>query len=736
MPRASCATSEVQRNAAEGRAITGNGAPANAGLRALDPVKPLYMLPNDPLGEEVLIPAFGQAERVDCMVGFFSSAVLASLAPGLATYLAESKRSLRLVVSPVLRAEDHAAIEEGLKAREEAAASLLEEVLVTEDLLQQYTLRCLAWLVRDHRLDIRVALMKDAIFHPKVWLFRSGDDVVAVHGSSNATLRGLTRNIEQMTVSKSWQDATQRYLADRLSLEFSDYWHGHSDNCVVVPLPEATKRKLLATYGSGPTPTEAELRRLYRRALGREEPDPATVFDGFEKPSFHVPAWMHYEDGPFAHQGKAVAAWCDAGYRGVLEMATGSGKTFTSLIAAHRLYEQRRPLLILVATPRIPLVQQWCGEVEVFGLRPQSFAANAGARGRARHLQRLKRRVHMGSLDVHLLVVSHDTLCLPDFLEKIEGFPCERLLIADEVHNLGRKQFRDTPPVFFEHRLGLSATPIRQYDEEGSEAIADFFGPVVFRFGLEEAIGQCLVPYDYYVHPVGLTDEEMETWHELTERIRARSARLGEAARDDEQLLHLRLLRRRVLETPAAKLEKLRELLDAAGPHTLRHTLIYTSGKNPEQLDGANAILTECGVAFRQVTAEETGRRGLTQGILGSFAAGDIGVLTAKLVMDEGVNIPQIRRAYFLASTTVERQWVQRRGRLLRKCDEIGKTHAEIHDFIALPPTVGRALDQDAKDVVTAELDRARAFAGLSSNYGREDGAIALIDSMVRIAYI
>ena len=244
------------------------------------------------------------------------------------------------------------------------------------------------------------------------------------------------------------------------------------------------------------------------------------------------------------------------------------------------------------------------------------------------------------------------------------------------------------------------------------------------------------MPYDYYVHPVDLSEQEMEKWRELTKRIRERSARLGEASRDDEQLLRLKVFRRRILETAVAKLEKLGTLLDTATPLTLRHTLIYTSGKNPEQLAATNAILMKRGIAFRQVTAEESGHRSLTHRILESFTAGEIAVLTAKLVMDEGVNIPQIRRAYFLASTTVERQWIQRRGRLLRKCDEIGKTHAEIHDFIALPPTVRGTVEQDTKDVIASELDRARAFAGLSRNYGREDGAIALIDSMVRTAYI
>ena len=233
------------------------------------------MLPADPLAEEVLIPGFRVAGKVDCMVGFFSSEVLVSLAPGLATYIADSQNSFRLVVSPLLRAEDQAAIEDGLKSAEEVADRILEELIVTEDRLQRHTLKCLSWLLRERRIEIKVALMKDALFHPKVWLFEAHDDVIAAHGSSNVTYAGIHKNIEQIAVSRSWQDPNQRYITDKLRYEFGRLWENRDDSCVVIGLPDAVRHHLLRTYSSDGPPTEDELRALYDCATGfAEEPDP------------------------------------------------------------------------------------------------------------------------------------------------------------------------------------------------------------------------------------------------------------------------------------------------------------------------------------------------------------------------------------------------------------------------------------------------------------------------------
>lgn len=706
-----------------------------AALRSLKDIRPLYFLPQDPLAEEVLIPGFQTAAKVDCMVGFFSSEVLASLAPGLATYISRSQDSFRLIISPLLRPEDLAAIEEGVRSAESVARDILESMVVTEDLLQQHTLKCLSYLLRTGRMEIQVALMKDALFHPKVWLFHAGEDVMAAHGSSNVTYAGIKKNIEQIAVSKSWEDPNQRYITEKLGYQFRRLWENKDDSCIVVPLPQAVKDKVLRTYGSDAPPTEADLRALYGRASGlSEDQDPYEV-PPLPSAVFSIPPGLRFDDGPFAHQGKAVAAWCEAGFRGVLEMATGSGKTITSMISAYRLFEIHKPLLIVVAAPYVPLVEQWCDEIEPFGLKPTNLTTVGGAQKRANELQRIKRRLRTGLSEAEAIVVSHDTLCTQAFHDAIASFDCAKLLIADEAHNLGSPSFINSPPEFFEYRLALSATPIRQYDQEGTDALFAFFGPVVFQFTLEEAIGRCLVEYDYFIHPVYLSSLEMDQWYELTDKIKQNAWR-DKDGKPDEFLAKLLRDRRALLETAESKLSTLSALLAKEDLNGLRHTLIYATDKVPAQLDAVNLLLREKGVLFHQLTAEETASREQTKRIIRSFQDGEIQVLTAKRVLDEGVNIPQICKAYILASTTVERQWIQRRGRLLRTCKAIGKTYSTIHDFVALPPNSDEELDADARSLVRSELRRAQEFAKLARNAGRPDGPLAVLDKLVDAAFL
>ena len=699
-------------------------------LQNLKGVRPLYFLPNDPLADEVLIPGFQAAASVDCMVGFFSSEVLASLAPGLATYISSSQNSFRLIVSPLLRPDDKEAIENGLKSEAEIADEILEELIVTEDLLQRHTLKCLSWLIREGRIEIKTALMKDALFHPKVWLFKGNKNILAAHGSSNMTYSGIRKNIEQVAISKSWEDSIQLYTANKFAEQFHELWEDKEDNCTVIPMSRAIQQRIVRSYSSNTPPGEEELRALYKGAVGiSEEPEPYEILPPVVTNSFAIPEELRFEDGPFEHQGKAVTAWCEARYRGILEMATGSGKTITSMICAYHLYELHKPLLIVVSAPYIPLIQQWCDEIELFGLSPVNMTTTVGRRGRAISLNRIKRRLQNGKSEVEVVVVSHRTLCDSNFIDELEKFNCPRLLIADEAHNLGSEGFISNPPNFFEYKLGLSATPVRQYDEEGTTALFDFFGSVVFQFSLQEAIGHCLVEYDYHLHPVKLTDDEMDKWYDLTAKIKANSWR-QENSKPDEYLAKLLRDRRALLETARNKITALKNALNSEKIRELRHTLIYASDKDPEQLKEVNALLKDQGVLFHQLTYEETGNQEETARIIRSFREGTLRILTAKRVLDEGVNIPEIQKAFILASTTVERQWVQRRGRLLRTCRETGKTHSEIHDFIALPPDL-EILDDEAKTLIRTELLRAQEFASLARNAGRVDGPLEMIYKLV-----
>ena len=705
-------------------------------LRTIPDIRPLYILPKDPLIDDVLIPCFQSATYVDCMMGFFSSEILVSIAPGLATFINCSDESLRLIISPLLRTEDKEAIEDSIVPSEDIATAALKDFVVTENSIAQHTLKCLSWLLRHGRVEIKIAMMKDALFHPKVWLFREDEDVIAAHGSSNMTYAGIQKNIEQISISKSWEEYTQHYTTERLCEQFREFWADENEACTIVSMPQAIKENLLKTYNLDIPPTEDDFHMLYKQVTDAIEESPATYdFGKSSRPSFTIPSELRFEDGPFEHQGKAITAWCEAGYHGVLEMATGSGKTITAMICAHRLYEVEKPLLIVVAAPYIPLIQQWCDEISPFGLKAVNLTEAKGAKKRAVELNKLEKRIRFGISDIEIVVVSHRTLCNSEFKDELKKFDCKTLLIADEVHNLGSEGFITDPPDFFDYRLGLSATPIRQYDEEGTEQLFAFFGPIVFKFTLEEAIGRCLVEYEYYVHPVELTEDEMEEWYALTEKIGKNAWRQENEDTDDEYLMKLLRDRRALLENAENKIAVLEDVLTQHEDfNKLRHTLIYTSDKAPQQLKDVNALLNRHGVLFHQLTYEETGDREKTAQIIQSFQEGTLRVLTAKRVLDEGVNIPEIEKAFILASTTVERQWVQRRGRLLRTCSRTGKTHSEIHDFIALPPDLDN-IDTRARALIESELKRIQAFANLSKNFGRPDGPLRHIDQLVKTLY-
>lgn len=705
-------------------------------LRVIPDIRPLYILPKDPATEHVLIPCFQSATHVDCMMGFFSSEILVSLAPGLATFINCADESLRLIISPLLRPEDKAAIAEGIACVEDIVNTTLEDFIATENAIAQHTLKCLSWMLRHGRVEIKVALMKDALFHPKVWLFHEGDDVIAAHGSSNMTYAGIEKNIEQMSISKSWEDANQFYITEKLCDQFKQFWTNYDETCTVIPIPQAIEENLLKTYNSDIPPTEDDFHTLYKQTTDSLEESSTTYdFSRSTRPSFTIPSYLEFEEGDFEHQGRAIKAWCEAGYQGILEMATGSGKTIAAMICAHRLYNVEKPLLIVVAAPYIPLIQQWCDEISQFGLKAVNLTEANGAKGRAAELKKLEKRLRFGSRDIEIVIVSHVTLCSSEFKDELEKFGCKMLLIADEVHNLGSEGFISDPPDFFDYRLGLSATPIRQYDEEGTEQLFTFFGPIVFQFTLEDAIGRCLVGYEYYVHPVELTEDEMEEWYELTEKIGKYAWRQENPDTDDEYMMKLLRDRRALLENAENKVAVLEDVLIQREDFTkLRHTLIYASDKAPQQLKDINALLNKHSVMFHQLTYEETSDRKKTAQIIQSFQEGTLRVLTAKRVLDEGVNIPEIEKAFILASTTVERQWVQRRGRLLRTCRETGKTHSEIHDFIALPPDLDN-IDTRARALIESELKRIQAFAYLAKNFGRPDGPLSHIDQLVKTLY-
>jgi len=447
-----------------------------------------------------------------------------------------------------------------------------------------------------------------------------------------------------------------------------------------------------------------------------------------------IPGWLNYQEGDYAHQGEAIQAWELNDRQGIWAIATGGGKTLTSLVAATRLKEERGKLLVIIGVPTNPLFEQWCDEIREFGLEA-AFTGRLSKENKLKKVREALDRLFFGVSEAEAIVCTLDFLSTPDFEQLLQGYQTvSQLLILDEVHNFGVPSFLQNLPEWIPYRLGLSATPIRQYDEEGTEKILQFFGgheKPVYEFSLDDAIGKCLTPYDYFLHVSELDDDELEEWVELSDKIRQRFAMSGGEIDGDDQLTLLLTRRRKIVETASSKVATLETLLSQKSKDELSHSLIYLTGKDPEQMEQVHEVLDRLGHTYHRVTEQETGRAKVLNETINSFREGHLTFLTAKKVLDEGFNMPEIRRAFILASETTEKQWVQRRGRVLRKSP--GKTHAEIHDFIALPASDLEA-DSDTKKLVQGELKRCEEFARLAANRARADGPEVILNA-VRIKY-
>ena len=687
----------------------------------------MFRLPDDPVATKILIPAFRASKRVRGAFGWFTVGWIERLAPGLAEYLnREEAEPIDFTVAPMLYSGERAAVEKGIQMTAQEAAELVANVFiggrVDATALGRHALDCLAWMIATKALCLRIAVpTPDSNYHPKIWFFDDGVNQVLARGSGNATGRGVAAGVEHLDVDVSWLPESQSRVRAGVAM-LDDWSKGTSLGLAeVIELPAALTRDIIRTAPQKP-PSPTDYVAAARASTGLWQPRL-----NIER-RLRIPTHLEWETGQYAHQGEAVQCWeeGDTPETGVIAMATGAGKTFTALICATRCQNRLDggPFLVIISAPSVPLIMQWSEQVKEFGLTPivPSLESNTD-----RALTRLFRALHGGG--THVAIVTNNLLCTPNFQstvsEKIrnrEG-TIPTMLIADEAHTLGADSFIKNKPEFFTKRLALSATPERQYDPDGTEEIFEFFGLPVYQFGLDRAIGFCLVRYKYYVHACTLNGDELEKFEQLSRQIAVAVG--SENTDEDNNLQRLLIARRRIVETGHSKIELLREVLIRRGPRDLEHALIYASAKNPGQFEAIACLLTDLGIKWAPVTEKTTSSPGQLERTLASFEKGANQVLLAKKVLDEGIDIPNIREAFIVASSTVEREWVQRRGRVLRRHKD--KPWAMVHDFLALPPVglVGHGGTKTFRNIIKSELDRAYTFGRHAMNVAGNDGVQA-----------
>jgi superfamily II DNA or RNA helicase len=629
-------------------------------------------------------------------VGYFSSGWMRLASHGLQS-LVENGGRARIIVSPILDASDWEAIQTGNNAIAADALRRSLEINVNElaDHLEHDTRNSLAWMVADGLVEFRFAVERNrqiGDYHDKVAIFEDlKGNTVALHGSFNDSVKA-TYNGEAFSVFRSWTSGHEVFVQKHKS-RLVELWSGGNAQFATFTIPDAVRESIVRLRSTPLAPYGVRDRSLATEASPRDA----------------ARSHVRLRD----YQLSAIENWRRAGYRGILEMATGTGKTITALSAAVASIAERGTRVVLVLVPYLHLMEQWGRDASTFGLKP--LYCSSAHSDWARQLRSLAIDAALPGSSTSCVIAVHHTAATERFANSICRLDGRRvLLVADEVHCLGARHLRKALTGGADLRLGLSATPHRWFDEEGTGVLNDYFGGTCFDLPLESVIGTILTPYRYLPQPINLEADELVAYLQLSKQIAAMLSSGG--GTDDDRLKSLLLRRTRVIAGARRKLPALinvvRNELEAARCEgtELRDTLVYAPpGHHSEYLLALSRLGLRCHEFVHHVPLAKR------DSLLRQFASGDIQVLVAVKCLDEGVDVPSTRTAFILASSTNPREFVQRRGRILRRAE--GKERADVYDFLVLPDAeAGTGCDDGGRSLLRREMPRFAEFASSAMN--------------------
>ena len=692
--------------------------------------KGVYKSDRDHILEDFYFPTLSVATRYDRAVGFFSASTISYAAQALSVFVKRGGQ-IRLILGAFSQREDLEAIKQGYREKEIAdkiGDKLLSMISNVSDELFQNRFDTLSWLVAHGRLDVKIALRERGMYHDKVGVItdEAGDQVV-FSGSANESTHALlpTYNYESINVFRSWVPEHAEFCDPHIE-SFERLWKNESSGTAVIDIPAAVRDKLISVVQSLDYTPDPEIEAAIATRILTRIGSAISTTSG--KPS--EPATINSQ--PFkmrGHQIAALSAWKAKGdFQGTFDLATGAGKTITAIHAIVKLSEKIDGLACVIAAPYQNLADQWVDILSTFNIYPVKCYIS-----RVHWEDKLRIMVHelsMRSRSFGAIVVVNRTLKSPEFqacLSKIKG---DRLLwVGDECHHHTSKAYEGFLPEHARFRIGLSATPEHYLDEERNERLNEFYGDIVSRYTLRQAIeDKVLTPYVYYPHLVELTEAEAEEFVDLSEQIGRIIARQNGKPREmTPQLTSLVMRRARLIGSAANKLPTLQAVL--AGEQPTQHTLFYCGDGTVETDEGEDTSEESNALGKRQIEAVSTMLHRMSWGvsrftsresrkdrdkILENFRLGLINAMVAIRCLDEGIDVPACSTAYILASSRDPRQFVQRRGRILRRSP--GKDRALIHDFIVVLPQDFDTDSEYAKRLIQSELGRVAEFSSLSEN--------------------
>lgn len=635
---------------------------------------------------EMMSLCLGQSTMYRRASGYFSSSIL-SLFKRETLEFAQSGGTIDLMCSPVMSADDLNQISLGYEAKNLLTTKLLTDVknMSTAD-TRSDQLSFLATLIKESVLNIKLIFLKNGagIFHDKSGYFQDDQhNVLSFSGSANESSNAFSGsgNFERISVFPSW-NAADRDRCNSTRQYVDDLWLGNVSALGVFDFPDVAKEFLLG---------------YAKNNLDELKP----IFSPKPKPTKKSKTLMR-------HQSVALNNWQKAGKRGILKHATGSGKTVTAIAAIKDHINTGHPTLVLV--PSKLLLSQWYKEIknEIGDVLIMRCGAGHTSWRRSSNLQQMLKS-SPGNEQGGIVLAVNDTAVSHTFVMHLDNLQ-NTLIVADEVHSLGSNQNRQILKKDFAFRLGLSATPERYRDDEGTAALFNFFGGIVEP---EVTLGDALksgrlVPYDYYPVTTLLNAEEEEDWLLLTNKIinYIRSRDLDALdARADSILSSMLINRARIAKKAHTKIEAALSILKE-NYNRGEHWLVYCEdGAQLEEIS-ENLKLTNINT-FIYVS----NMSGSASGELAAFES-QSGVLLSIRCLDEGIDIPKISHAIILASSQNPRQFIQRRGRVLRQYP--GKLNAVIYDCIVVPANTDQSSKFDG--LILSEANRSLEFSTTARN--------------------
>ena len=670
--------------------------------------RPDYNKNDNNIADEFYLPAMRSSFRYDRISGYFGSTIYIIAWSALREFV-ENGGKMRIICSPVISDSDKEAMTEGYSAKNDEIikASLTKELnklFALEGLTKPA--RALACLIADGILDIKIAVPETGmepdlqrLFHDKVGIFTdTNGNSVGFRGSMNETFQGLSDdgNLESIDVFPSWSDSRDALRVESASTYFKRLWDESEQHTLVYKFPDALRKNLIDK--SNGYDWKTLVKEISTTLLLSKK---------------WCPDKRHFKKKPRPHQIKALENWVKNCRRGIFEHATGSGKTYTAICAIRDALDRGQTVLVLV--PSKELLRQWKIEISD-NIRDMkiSYLLCGDGHNTWKDGSTLQLWTRPSDLLKKITIAIMDTACSDQFVKNVMSGE-HLLLVADEVHRIGSPARRNILNIDAKERLGLSATPVRYGDPEGTDAIFTYFGGIVEPvFSLENAIeSDVLTKYYYHPVPVHLTTEEQDDWNILTKEINKMIAMSGGKEKSIGSLIsgntrfQMKLIARaRILKQAAGKIPLALSVIQKYYKADQRW-IIYCD--NQAQLGKILSLLLKNGYDAYEYHSDMKGDREETLKYFGLNG----GILVSIRCLDEGVDIPSTTHALILASSKNPREFIQRRGRILRRFP--GKYFAQLYDAIVMPEQVHDENDKSSS-IIEAELSRAIQFGEWAEN--------------------